>query len=56
MTPDEFRDRMAEIVNRDSGDPETLHLEADTLCWDVLTGLGYRDGIDLLNDVTLWYA
>ena len=54
LTPQEFADQMREICN--SGDEEALHVSADNLLTDVLTSLGYGDGVAIFNRTPKWYA
>ena len=56
MTPDEFKQEVQEIIDKLSHDPEMCHYEYDDLCEHVLRELGYGEGIDLVENITFWYA
>lgn len=56
MTADEFKQQMTELIAKHRGDTEAQHVEIDELTWGLLRVLGYGDGIDLINDLILWYA
>lgn len=53
MTPKEFRDRMEELSHLDT---ERRHIEMDECMCDLLTELGYGEGVEIFNIVTKWYA
>ena len=53
MTPKEFRDRMEELSHLDT---ERRHIEMDNCMCDLLTELGYGEGVEIFNSVTLWYS
>ena len=53
MTPIEFRDKMEELSHLDT---ERRHIEMDECMWDLLTELGYGEGVEIMSSVTLWYA
>lgn len=52
-TPKEFRDRMEELSHLDT---ERRHIEMDACMCDLLTELGYGEGVEIFNSVTLWYS
>ena len=54
MTPLEFANKMKEILLRK--DPESEHDKADDLMCEVLTSLGYKDGVKAFRESTRWYA
>lgn len=56
MNPKEFAEKMAVIAKYNDRDEESSHVEADDLMCEVLTELGYRDGIEIYRKMTLWYA
>ena len=47
-------EEMKKLVN--SGDTEVAHIEADNILCDVLTHLGYKELVDVYNQVRKWYA
>lgn len=52
-TPKEFRDRMEELSHLDT---ESRHIEMDACMCDLLTELGYGEGVEIFNSVALWYS
>ena len=54
MSPAEFKEEMLKIS--ENGDIEVRHGDADTLMATVLRELGYQDGIDIYDDMEMWYA
>ena len=56
MSPDEFRDRMLEIAKGAEYDPEEHHGEADDLMCEILTDLGYGEGVKVFEEMDRWYA
>ena len=58
MNPKEFKKRVQELINTYAStyELETLHTEYDELLESVLIDLGYQEGIDLMEDIDLWYA
>lgn len=60
MTAREFADRMEEIFksksNNNFNDVEDAHLEADELMAEVLSSLGYEEGVKIFFSHEKWYA
>lgn len=56
LTPEEFKDAMTIIDNKYGRDPETAHRMMDELMAEMLSSLGYKDGIDIFNGSMKWYA
>ncbi len=56
MTPRQFLKQMKKIVEKEKqdGDHEVAHANADKLMCDVLTSLGYKSGVDLYEEITKW--
>ncbi len=54
MTPDEFKEQM-EYISR-KGDTEWRHMDADDLMGEMLTALGYGEGVKIFDDMYKWYA
>ncbi len=54
MTPDEFAEAMAAIARN----PDTVdrHEDADDLMCEVLTKMGYREGVRIFVNMEKWYA
>lgn len=55
-TPIGFEKAMQNIVIAHPFDPEVAHLEADKLMREVLTSLGYKDGIIVYDKITKYYG
>jgi len=53
MSPEEFKNKMAEFDNYDE---EVSHMKADDLMCEVLESLGYKEGIEIFNNMAKWYA
>ena len=53
MTAKEFRDKMEELSHLDT---ERRHIKMDECMCDLLTELGYGEGVEIFNSVPLWYA
>ena len=45
MTPEQFRDRMKQISDECGWDAERAHGDMDDLMCDVLSELGYQEGV-----------
>ena len=64
MTPDEFRLQMKEIRDNAELSPyeggyinvEKSHMQADALMSDMLTALGYGQGVTIFEKMGKWYA
>lgn len=62
MTPTEFSTAMQGIkekyeTNPAYGpDPEMAHIFADDLMCELLSELGYKDGVEIFNSMELWYS
>lgn len=56
MDPKEFTEKMMDIAKLNERDEETSHVAADSLMCEVLTELGYGAGVDIFNEMCLWYA
>lgn len=56
LTPEEFKNAMALIVDKHGRDPETAHRMMDELMATTLSHLGYKDGIDIFDGSMKWYA
>lgn len=56
MTPEEFKNKM-ELVNEEyNNDNEEKHVHMDNLMCDLLSSIGYEEGIDIFIDADKWYA
>ena len=53
ITPKQFAERMRELI---SGDEEAQHGSGDTLMEQVLTQLGYGEGVEVFQNMDKWYA
>ena len=60
MTPEEFAKQMQEIKDSaeesDDVKTESDHIKQDALMCQVLTELGYNEGVNIFNDTEKWYA
>ena len=62
LTPQEFDKKMSKLIDKlndesnISYDKEQFHLEADQLLCELLTGLGYHEGIVKFINTPKWYA
>lgn len=56
ITPDQFRDKMYEIVEEERGYPETMHIAMDELMCETLKSLGYESGVKIFEKQTKWYS
>ena len=54
MTREEFRNKMQAIA--DKRDTEYAHIEADNLMCELLKGLGYGEGVDIIKEMDKWYS
>ncbi len=54
MTPKEFLFKMRKI--RTYYDTENRHIEADKLMCEILSDLGYGDGIAIFKTMIKWYT
>ena len=54
-TPEEFATAMQDAFG-DSSDPEQGHINADVYVCEVLTALGYGEGIAIFEAARRWYA
>lgn len=55
IRPEEFAQKMKQIFKK-GYDEEVAHVEADDLMGEVLSSLGYEDGIKVFNSNEKWYA
>ena len=56
LTPEEFKNAMALMLDEYGRDPETAHRMMDELMATTLSCLGYKDGVDIFNGSMKWYA
>ena len=61
MTPKEFYERMFDLLLKakeqsPSYDLEDTHVDADNLMCQLLTELGYGEGVALFKKMPKWYA
>ena len=54
MTPEEFKERMLDLNRID--DEEIFHDKADELICEVMTSLGYGEGIEIFDNHAKWYS
>ena len=53
-TPEEFAKKMYQLAG--SGDEEADHVKADELMCQLLTSLGYGEGVKIFRDMDKWYS
>ena len=53
-TPQEFAKKMSQLA--ESGDEEADHVKADELMCQLLTSLGYGEGVKIFRDMHKWYS
>ena len=59
MTPEEFKQAMAEAYHEQweiKPDEEDVHRAMDSIMCELLSDLGYGDGIDIFKYTPKWYA
>jgi hypothetical protein len=58
MTPEEFAAAMQKIAtHQERGyDEEPRHADADGLMMQVLSELGYGEGVEIFSEMPKWYA
>lgn len=56
MTPEQFLEEMKEIFKANERDTEQDHSAADSLMCEVLTQLGYGDGVRVFEEADKWYS
>ena len=56
ITPREFEQRMCDIFNDRSLDPEGRHIEADRLMKKTLNSLGFSAGTKIFDEMEKYYA
>lgn len=56
MSPEEFKSKMEELHDEHSHDPEGFHLRADEFTCQVLTQLGFTEGVEIFVAARKWYA
>jgi hypothetical protein len=54
MTPAEFAEKMKTIF--DGSSPESTHAQGDDLMCELLTSLGYAEGVKIYEDGEKWYS
>lgn len=54
MTPAAFTEKMREAAG--DGDPEGSHCDMDRLMCELLTSLGYGEGVEIFRKSKKWYA
>lgn len=55
ITPEEFSRRMRKIYDECVGS-ELAHIMMDNLMCEVLKSLGYKEGVDIFQSMSKWYA
>lgn len=54
FSPKGFANKMRRLS--EMGDPEIAHFEGDKLMCELLTKLGYDEGVKIFDDMSKWYA
>lgn len=55
-TPQEFENKMREILDQYGDDEEVFHIAADHYICDVMEDLGYEEGIHIFAAADKWYS
>jgi hypothetical protein len=55
-SPEEFRDQMQAIFESQSDDFEAAHSNMDGRMTELLTELGYGEGVEIFEAQEKWYA
>lgn len=55
LTPEEFKEAIKKEIET-NGDEEGRHSTLDRMLCDLLTSLGYGEGVKLYDDADKWYA
>ena len=53
QSPEEFAEDMKKCTD---SDPEYSHIRADELMCELLTSLGYKEGVDIFDKMSKWYS
>ena len=53
-TPKEFAEKMRQLA--ENGDPEADHIKSDELMCQLLTSLGYGEGVKIFKEMYKWYS
>lgn len=56
MSPAKFLTRLKAMYERPDYDKEATHSQSNALMEDLLTALGYKEGIEYLRSKDRWYA
>ena len=54
-SPEVFKESMERIANGND-DTETNHVSADELMCELLTSLGYGEGVEIFKNMDKWYS
>lgn len=56
MNPEEFYEKMLQLKNDFRGDEEKAHINMDNLICELLSTLGYGDGVKIFEETSKWYS
>jgi len=56
MTPEEFRNKVIETIEKAGTDTEASHIYTDNLMESLLIELGFGDGVAIIKDSERWYT
>lgn len=56
MKPEEFEKQMKQIFESEENDTEEAHYKADGLMCNLLSSMGYGEGIKIFLNAGKWYA
>ncbi len=56
MTPEEFTEKMKALAAKYDDQEEEFHIAADRLMGDLLTSLGYGEGVEVFEKTPKWYS
>lgn len=56
MNPEEFANEMYKIVTKYAGDAQVIHIAMDGIMCELLTALGYDEGVKVFQRAPKHYA
>lgn len=55
-SPQEFKEQMQRLYDRNWKDPEMFHIYADDLICMLLEKLGYKEAVHIFDTAEKWYS
>lgn len=56
ILPKDFKEQMEQIEREYADDTEVAHAKADFLMCEILSEMGYQEGVKVFKDMPKWYA